>query len=236
MKWFIVVTIMIAIVLNVPSTVIAQRDAPVWNCYLSPISISDDHPNMEVRFVLHKDGGPHEHFEHQCYLLVYLKENEDVIRQRVQDSHFIDKANQERQSFLKKLEQQKLIARVGTQVAKNIPDDQRESCGCISGKCFRYKFTINVSQLFEKLDVNLGFDPAQSKVSGNSTWFDQRLGMIVFVPTNDSPLANEVARELQQTHDFAHLMDWDTSILYFKPLPYEFQYRRIKGKLVLSIN
>jgi hypothetical protein len=65
------------------STAFAQRDAPVWEAYLPQVSIYHDESSkgraITIDFLFKKNGGPHEHTEHQAYVLLYLKKDEEQI-------------------------------------------------------------------------------------------------------------------------------------------------------------
>ncbi|HBE70085.1 MAG TPA: hypothetical protein DDW52_18210 [Planctomycetaceae bacterium] len=228
------VSVILALVFS--TEVNAQRDAPVWSCYLSPISILDKHPLISTQFVLHKDGGPHEHFEHQCYILLYLKTDEDEILKSIVDEAFVDKKKQAEHSFLVSLEEKGMVVRLATKVARRMLREKGKEQQCTSGFCYPFEFDFSISDLFKKLNSVKNFDANDVKVSGKSTWFNQKFGLIAFVPVNDSIYSTDVADELQQTHDFANIMDSNTSILYFRPLPYEFSFKRHEEKVILYIN
>ena len=70
------------------------------------------------------------------------------------------------------------------------------------------------------------FDIKSVDVAGDYTWFEDKFKLIVFVPVNDSAQATKVSAELRKMYDFANFMDFQSSLLYFRPLPYEFQFKK----------
>ena len=56
---------------------------------------------------------------------------------------------------------------------------------------------------------------------------------MIFVPVNDSKYATKVSNQLRETHDFAHFRDSETILLYFKPLPYRFQFKPLGNEDVV---
>ena len=214
----------------------AQRDAPVWNCYLSPITVSAEDPNLSISFVLHKDGGPHEHIEQQGYVLLYLKAEERVILDAIRDADYVNKATQAKKAFLNDLTERKLCAKLETKVSKKISDDDREEMARDSGYRFPFEFQFDTEKLYQHLKSNTKFDETNTTISGKSTWYKEKFGLIVFAPVNDSIYADQISDKLTQTDDFANVMNTETSILYFKPLPYEFSFKRHEEKLIVYIN
>src|SRR6185312_4278377 len=80
------------------STAFGQRDAPVWESYLPQFSIYHDSSKgddaITIDFLFKKNGGPIEHTEHQAYILVYLKKDEEQILKLAADPQLIDKRNE----------------------------------------------------------------------------------------------------------------------------------------------
>jgi hypothetical protein len=56
---------------------------------------------------------------------------------------------------------------------------------------------------------------------------------MVFVPVNNSAQANKVSPEI---HHFANVMNDSTSLLYFRPLPYELDMQTYEKKVLIYIN
>src|SRR5438094_6802800 len=100
-----------------------QRDAPVWESYLPKVSIYHESNNkgdaITVDFLFKKNGGPYEHTEHQAYILVYLKKDEERILKLARDSELIRKQNEKTaKPFLELLVDKKLVVPLESQVAK----------------------------------------------------------------------------------------------------------------------
>src|SRR5262245_44046732 len=95
------------------STALAQRDAPVWESYLPQLAIYHDddnrNPGITVDFLFKKHGGPHEHTEHQAYVLVYLTKDEEQIMKLAADPEVIKKKNEATKVFLDLLVEKKLV-------------------------------------------------------------------------------------------------------------------------------
>jgi hypothetical protein len=103
-------------------TAYGQRDAPVWEAYLPRIAIHEDNSNRQpvitVDFLFKKSGGPHEHTEHQAYVLVYLKRDEEQILKLAADPELTKKQNEKPKTFLDLLVEKKLVVSLASQVAK----------------------------------------------------------------------------------------------------------------------
>jgi hypothetical protein len=213
----------------------AQRDSPVWDSYLSPISVQAESGSLSADFLFHKNGGPHEHSEHQCYVLLYLKQDEQAILKTVSDAVLVKKKDQDTKPFLKMLTQRKLVVTLETKVAKRISEDDREY-KCHSGFCFPFKFKFDNETLLNELDKLANFDAENVTVSGKATWFNDDFKLMVFVPVNDSVYSTLVSPKLRKTYDFANVMDDETSILYLRALPYSFGFKGYEQNLILYIN
>jgi hypothetical protein len=55
----------------------------------------------------------------------------------------------------------------------------------------------------------------------------------VFVPVNDSNMADEVAKDTRKRPDFAHPMNVDTSVLMCRALPYSLSFAMYEDEPVL---
>jgi len=236
-----IASISILITLLYVSTTFAQRDAPVWESYLPKVLIYHDggrqNPALTVDFLFKKNGGPHEHVEHQAYVLVYLKQDEEQIMKLAGDAELTKKKNEKTKLFLDLLVEKKLVAPLESQVAKinRTPrfEDVRgnpRSSGVeeLVGSSFAFKFTFTYDTLFQSVRKLGNFRPENARVVGSETSFDEKFKMIVFVPVNDSRHATKVSKELREMYDFANTMNFDTALLYFRPLPYEFSFRKYR--------
>lgn len=234
------------------STAFAQRDAPVWEAYLPQISIYHDDSNKQsaltVDFLFKKHGGPHEHTEHQAYVLVYLKKDEDEIMKLAGDPELIKKKNEKTKLLLDLLIERKLVVPLDSQVAKlnqeNRPrygdvagNPKRTGAGTLTDFTFPFKFTFTCESLFQAVQKLGHFDIKNANVYGKETWFEDRFKLIVFVPVNDSAYATKVSAKLREMYDFANPMDFKTLLLYFRPLPYEFNFKKYEeDTLLIYIN
>ena len=241
----------ILIVLLCASTAFAQRDAPVWEAYLPQIAIyhddSDRHPGITVDFLFKKHGGPHEHTEHQAYVLVYLTKDEEQIMKLARDPELINKKNEKTKVFLDLLVEKKLLVALDSQVAKlnrggatryaDVKGNpKRSGAETLSDFSFAFKFTFTNDALFKSVQRLANFDITKVDVGGKNTWFEDKFKLMVLVPVNDSAQATKVSKELRKMYDFANEMNSETSLLYFRPLPYEFGFKKYEEDVLIYIN
>lgn len=239
------------------SVTLAQRDAPVWECYLPSINVScpDRDADLSIDLVLDKGGGPSNHTEHQMYLLSYLVKDEEEILQISKDIALLDKkAEGESKQFFDVLLKRGLVTIVDTKVApRHIPRElegyeQFTEAEAKRLNDFDFSFTISKEKLFESVGKLKHFGAHRSGPHG---YYEDDFKLMVFVPVNDSKYATDVKEGVRGEHDFANgrflddangdPLSWSTPILYFRPLPYEFELRRLEegkdaGKLLLYIN
>jgi hypothetical protein len=231
------------------SPALAQRDAPVWECYLPKVSIYHDerdrNPGITIDFLFKKNGGPHEHVEHQAYVLVYLSKDEDQILKLAADPELTKKENEKTKLFLDLLVEKKLVVPLESQVAKinrtpRFPDvrGNPRSVGAeeLALHSFSFKFTFTYEMLFQSVRKLGNFQPEKAEAYGSETWFDDKFKLIVFVPVNDSRHATKISKSLREMYDFAYPMNSKTALLYFRPLPYEFGLKKYKEDTLIYIN
>src|SRR2546422_1607760 len=211
-----------------------QRDAPVWESYLPQISIYHESNNkgdaITVDFLFKKNGGPYEHTEHQAYILVYLKKDEERILKLAADPQLAKKQSDNAKRFFEVLTEDKLVAPLESKVAKL---NSRTGVDTLAQFSFPFKFTFTDEKLFQSVQKPGNFRSDNVTVSGSTTWFEDKFKLMVFIPVNDSVYANKVSPELRKTWDFVNVMNTDTSILYFGPLPYELSFRKLKEQVLL---
>lgn len=227
-----------------------QRDAPVWESYLPKISIYHESNNkgdaITVDFLFKKNGGPYEHTEHQAYILVYLKKDEERILKLAADPQLSKKQSDNAKRFFEVLTEDKLVVPLESKVAKlNSPNGSTPRVADIRGNpkrtgvdtlaqfSFPFKFTFTDEKLFQSVQKLGNFRSDNVTISGSTTWFEDKFKLMVFIPVNNSVYANKVSPELRKTWDFANVMNTDTSILYFRPLPYELSFRKLKEQVLL---
>lgn len=240
----------ILITLFCVSTAVAQRDAPVWESYLPKVSIYHDggrqKPALTLDFLFKKNGGPHEHVEHQAYVLVYLKQDEEQIMKLAGDAELTKKENEKTKLFLDLLVEKKLVFPLDSKVAKitrtprfeDVRGNPRSySIEELVGSSFAFKFSFTYDTLFQSVSKLGNFHPEKAEASGSETWFEEKFKFIVFVPVNNSRHATKVSKELRETWDFANAMNTYTALLYFRPLPYEFGFKKYReDKPLVYIN
>lgn len=240
------VWLLILVVFFGASTAFAQRDAPVWESYLPRISIYHDETNQQpavaLDFLFKKNGGPHEHTEHQAYVLVYLKNDEEQILKLAADAELTNKKNEK--SFLDLLVEKKLVVALDSQVAKleRLPrfadvrgTPKRAGAQTVDEFSFPFKFTFTYDTLFKSVQKLGNFHLESVNVIGSEKWFEDKFKLLVLVPVNDSRLATKVSRQIREAYDFANTMNFKTSLLYFRPLPYELQFKKYGDTLLIYI-
>src|SRR5262249_54543561 len=100
-----------------------------------------------------------------------------------------------------------------------------------------FKFSFTYETLFSSLQKLGNFRADNVTDSGSTMWFNDKFKLLVFIPVNDSPYATKVSAELRKRDDFASVMEFETSLLYFRPLPYELNFTKYReSKLLLYIN
>jgi hypothetical protein len=241
----------IFVVFLLVSPAFGQRDAPVWEAYLPQFSIYHDQSKSQdaitIDFLFKKNGGPVEHTEHQAYILVYLKKDEEQILKLAGDSRLVNKENEKTtKPFLDLLVEKKLVIPLESQVAKidlsggrmpRFPDvrgtPKRSGVDTLAKFSFPFKFTFTYETLFASVRKLGNFSAENVETFGKSTHFNDRFKFIVFVPVNNSAHATKVSPELRKTWDFAYPMDSSTALLYFRALPYELNLQTYQDKTLL---
>ena len=235
------------------SPAFGQRDAPVYEAYLPQFSIYHDdskgHDAITIDFLLKKNGGPMEHTEHQAYILVYLKKDEEQIMKLAGDAELVKKANEKTaRTFLQILVAKKLVVPLESQVARinggrtpRFADargyPKRSGVDTLEGHSFPFKFTFTYETLFRTVRGLGNYSPATEEIyTEKITYFHDKFKFIVFVPVNNSAQANKVAPEIHKSWDFANPMNYATSLLYFRPLPYELDMETYEKKVLVYIN
>jgi len=237
------------------SPAFGQRDAPVYESYLPQFSIYHDtingHNAITIDLLFKKNGGPVEHTEHQAYILVYLKKDEEQILKLAGDSQLVDKQNEKKtKPFLDLLVDKKLLVPLETQVAKiNSPGrrtprfadargyPRRSGVDTLASFSFPFKFTFTYDKLFQTVRGLGHYSSATEEIyTEKITYFHDKFKFIVFVPVNNSAQANKVSPEVHKSWDFANVMDDSTSLLYFRPLPYELDMETYEKSVLIYIN
>ena len=237
------------------SPAFGQRDAPVYESYLPQFSIYHDtingHNAITIDLLFKKNGGPVEHTEHQAYILVYLKKDEEQILKLAGDSQLVDKQNEKKtKPFLDLLVDKKLLVPLETQVAKiNSPGrrtprfadargyPRRSGVDTLASFSFPFKFTFTYDKLFQTVRGLGHYSSATEEIyTEKITYFHDKFKFIVFVPVNNSAQATKVSPEVHRSWDFANVMNDSTSLLYFRPLPYELDMETYEKRVLIYIN
>lgn len=235
----------------------AQRDAPVWECYLASTVIThgkDSVLNLDLLFK--KEGGPYEHTEHQMYLIAYFEGDESEVLKVASDKTLLDKKKPDAKLFLDVLLEKRLATVLETKVAKkrghgaqDVRGKYRDGSGADEGKAglerngFAFRFGVKHQALFDAASKLKNFD-ATDVVKSDAKYFNDRLKFLVFVPVNDCKYATQVAEDLRTTNDFAHFDTVTqgahyrtTPKLFCKPLSFSLQFKQLEdGRFLVYIN
>jgi len=243
----------IFVLLLLVSPAFGQRDAPVYESYLPQFAIYHDTSKgnnaITIDLLFKKNGGPAEHIEHQAYILVYLKKDEEQILNLAQDAELVKKEREKTaKTFLQILVDKKLVVPLESQVAKinggrtpRFADargyPRRSGVDTLANHSFPFKFTFTYETLFQTVRGLGNYSPATEEIyTKKITYFHDKFKFIVFVPVNNSAQANKVSPEIHQSWDFANVMNDTTSLLYFRPLPYELDMETYEKKVLIYIN
>jgi len=223
------------------SPTFGQRDAPVWDSYLPRVVTYNQRTNLDFELTWHKGGGPSKQLSHaQMYVLLYLEKDEPQILELAKEEKHTNKKNKEEDLILAVLEKKKLAIVLAVELADADKSDATSKLKkkLRGGSNFDFEFSFDYSEILTKHKELGNFNEANvdSSPSLGQTYND-KVKLMLFIPVNDCPLATLVPEELRKSHDFAHLMDLDTSIQYFKPLSQSFQLRQLKdGDVVAYID
>jgi|694.fasta_scaffold67726_2 hypothetical protein len=209
-------------------SVFAQRDPPVFDCCLPRINLFKDRSKLDFEFTFQKAGGPNEQSaESQAYILGYLEKDEPQILELAADKNRTNK-NKPEQLFLDELLSERLVVQLETKMAPKAKTPlvtSAQSGRALAGDyCYEFAFGFEHSKLFEAIGGLKNFDKSNYLDSDNR-YFNDKFKLLVFVPVSDCKFATLVSKKQQEFYDFAHFMDSETAIQYFKPLPYRFQFK-----------
>ncbi|MEP3479711.1 MAG: hypothetical protein ABJZ55_10725 [Fuerstiella sp.] len=213
------------------ASAMAQRDPPVWNSYLPRIVMFDERDTLDFEVTYNKAGGPHEQTHCQMYVLAYLQADEGSIKKLAADPKLTTKAKGDRKLLLDVLQEKKLAVVLESKVAacaeKRPVVSTRSARSVRSGYCTDFEFSFNNGELFQSISKLRNFD-SDSFVASSNRLYNDKFKLMLFVPVNDSKYATKIPQDQQQLYDFAHFVDSETVIQYFKPLPYRYQFVQFK--------
>ncbi len=237
------------------SYVYAQRDPPVWESYIASTTITHGaNSRLDIVCLFKKEGGRHEHTEHQMYLIGYLKKDEKEVLKHAADKSLLDKTKADAKFFLDVLKERRLVTVIATHVgnrtgyaAQDTIGKYRDGSDANRGKAglkvntFPFAFSVKNNVLFDAIAKLKNFDAANA-VTGTHVHFKDTFKFLLFVPVNDCKYADKISKEIRGEYDFAKynsdlerdgdLFYLKTPSLYLKPLPHEFQFTRMKDKQI----
>ena len=227
----------------------AQEDSPVWESYLARIAAyHPDRLSTSVEFVWEKGGGPHEHKEHQVYLLAYLQKDEKDILELMKDPRLTTKAEVQKpdgtkddDKILDVLLARKLVIVLETTVATRTDRVANAADPKTAGTGREFPFTCKFENalLFERVRALPGFDakaPVRVRsVDSYQDWFQEDFKLMPFIPVNDCKYADKVKPENKTDYDFTYgEYRTDGNIAqYMRPLPYVFTLTQLSSGEVL---
>jgi hypothetical protein len=233
------------------TSAVAQKVAPVWESYLARQSIYREKvDSLTLELLFKKEGGPTEHTHHQMYILAYLRKDESQILEMAKDASLLDKRKADQPMLLDVLLEKKLVAILDSKIGKRArpatqddvgsygtESDDRHGKASLRLNTYPFSFTFSNQAMFEAVSALGNFDE-KNVIDGDHLYFEDKFKLLVFVPVNDCKYANKVSPELNQTSDVASTFSLDedddlflkysTPLLYFKPLAYEFEFKKLE--------
>jgi hypothetical protein len=226
----------------------AQQHAPVWDSYLSQVSLAKltrSDLQIDLRYI--KNGGPGKQTHAQMDLYLYRAADEAKILEIAGRVEGLDKTQTERPMFLDVLLGEGLVVRVGRGVAERQLSQQRAAAGdedatgrvarlgplpapeaAIQDRSFAYQFDLGAAGLIQQATQLRQFVVPEPSDTLWRRHYDDRLKLLAFVPVNDCKYATDVPAACRQYDDFP----WDPKFPYggnpspiqlLKPLPFEFE-------------
>ena len=222
----------------------AQKHSPVWDSYLSRVSVGKvARDRVELEFQYIKNGGPGRQTHAQFELYLIRAEDEEKILEIASRQELLDKSKTDEPMFLDVLQEQGLVVRVGREVGKrNQPLDPEDTVGgkqrfkpfkdleeAVSKNVFAFNFRLDTATLISEAAKLSDFkipEPESEDYIWRRTYPD-RVKLMAFVPVNDSKYATHVPESCKGYVDFP----WDpqhpfggnpSPIQFLKVLNYEF--------------
>ncbi len=226
-------------VLSHSTTALAQRDAPVWDSYLPRIVLFNERTKLDFEITFMKSGGPGEQSpECQVYVFAYLEKDESKILEFAADKKLTTKAKGDEKLLVDELIQEDVVVQLETKTAKKSetplvisPKSRRTIYG---DSCYDFEFSFDNANLFKKIGKLKNFDHT-SFVDSDHRYYNDKFKLMIFVPVNDCKYATLIPDRQRKFYDFAHFMDSETIIQYFKPLPYRFQFKPLDKENVVLL-
>ncbi len=230
------------------SLVQAQKHSPVWDSYLSQVSLAKltrSDLQIDIRYI--KNGGPGKQTHAQMDLYLYRAADEGTILEIAGREEGLDKTQTERPMFLDVLLEEGLVVRVGRGVAERQPSKPDSVAGAedatggtttsgpivtptaaIEDRSFAYQFDLGAARLIQQATHLRQFLVPEPSDLLWRRHYNDRLKLLAFVPVNDCKYATDVPAACREYEDFP----WDPKFPYggnpspiqlLKPLPYEFE-------------
>ena len=178
----------------------------------------------------------------QMYVLGYLAKDEATILKLAADKSLTYKSSKREKLLLDVLVDEELVTVLETKVAKRAasPPSISPTSGrsVRSGDCFEFAFSFDNAALFKSIGKLKNFDPSDF-IESDHRYYNDKFKLLIFVPVNDSRFATKIPAKQREHYDFAHFMDQETVIQYFKPLPYRFQFKPLddqEGTVLIYID
>lgn len=222
--------------------VMAQRDAPVWSSYLPRIALFDERTSLDFEVTFNRCGGPVEQSSTQMYVLAYLDKDEKQILEIAANEKYVKKpkkpatpneATDNENLLIDHLVKEKLAIVLETKVAKSMekPPTISTTTGRAvrGGRCSDFAFSFDNATLFRSVGKLKNFD-SLAFVDSDNRYYNDKFKLMIFVPVNDCVYATLIPKEQRDFYDFAHFMDSETIVQYFKPLPYRFQFKPLRSE------
>ncbi|MEL6898287.1 MAG: hypothetical protein AAFP90_19490, partial [Planctomycetota bacterium] len=176
------------------------------------------------------------------YLLGYLLDDEPEILKIASDPKLLDKTKDgDLQLFLDVLLKKGLVIPVETKVAKRRGFAGQDNLGKYADgskagrnkadflklNAFPFSFSPTYVELFNSVSKLKKFRNEDPPPDTNG-YYKRRFKMLAYVPVNDCRYATQVHADVRGKSDFGldEYHGGKTPILYCRPLPYEFQFRR----------
>ena len=157
---------LLVLIFALPLSSFAQRDAPVWESYLTRISVYDNNRTSSVlELDYKKEGGHYVHDHHQLYVMAYLQKDEAEILKMVPKEEAPKKKGPAKKFFLDLLIEKKLVKVLQTKATKVHPwnyKDQHDRRNHV----YSFKFHFEHKALFETVESLANFDSDNVSVYG----------------------------------------------------------------------
>lgn len=217
----------------------AQGVPPVRQNYLSPVSVeTGKEACLDVRFSYHKDGGLRYHDQRQAQLLIYLKKDEAEILKIARVAEKLDNPKTDLAPFDKLMADRKLIIPLEAKLAKRLVGaaEKPKRRYQFPLDSFFFNFQLDYDTLLTTLKKLDHFDKQNVIKNRDTTTYRDEFGLIVFVPLNNSRYATLVPQRLRKLSDVGKFYRAEAPILYFRPLPCNFQMDQHDEDISLNIN